>query len=218
MAVKDSYDLFLRHFGISKDDFYEFGLKNTIFIDHDIARERWDELKARIRGGKKVFIRGYGQNSSGTKDLISFYHSLFGNIEIEADKSRNSEPKKLVETLTKEKRNKTIFNYQVSHIWGQTKNPYMFGAPWNICFAPKMFDPFTGHETKGCWPKEYQKMFIKQAFEKYKDLIEEYNQIMDGLDFGNKLSDFLAKQVDWDDKKKERFEKTIKTEFAKIKI
>lgn len=219
MAMKDSYDLFLKSFGISKDDFYEFGLKNTIFIDHDTAKHEWERLKNRIEKGGKVFIRGYGQNGKGTSDLKAFYSDLLGNqIIIEEDPNRNSRPQRIVETLTMEKRNSTVFNYQVSHIWGHTKNPYMFEAPWNICFTPKMYDPFTGHETVGCWPQEYQELFLVQAFEKYKDIIEDYNRIVENLDLNNKLCAFLAKKVSWDDKKKKQFKKDVESQFSQIKL
>lgn len=47
----------------------------------------------------------------------------------------------------------------------------MFEAPWNICYTPKIIDPFTGHESKGDLPEEFQEYFLKYAQKKYKKYI-----------------------------------------------
>ena len=36
-----------------------------------------------------------------------------------------------------------------------TKNALTFNAPWNIVYMPKLFDPFTGHESKGDITKKF---------------------------------------------------------------
>ena len=77
-----------------------------------------------------------------------FYANLLGNTHVEKDPTNNAVPHKLIQRTTELKRNSDIFNYQVSHIWGHTKNIFMFEAPWNICYTPKIMDPFTGHETQ----------------------------------------------------------------------
>lgn len=93
--------------------------------------------------------------------------------------------------LTGLKRNKDIYNYQVSHIWGHTKNVFMFEAPWNVCYTPKIMDPFTGHETKGMWPAEYQKLFIEKVYDLYRPFIEEYNDILIQYDIENRVRKYI---------------------------
>lgn len=49
---------------------------------------------------------------------------------------------------------------------------------WNICYTSKIIDPFTGHETKGDLPEEFQIIFLKRAQKKYKKFIKDYNSII----------------------------------------
>ncbi|EPE71842.1 TPA: hypothetical protein QB169_001958, partial [Pasteurella multocida] len=66
-----------------------------------------------------------------------------------------------------------------SHIFGLTKNPYAFCAPWNIVFIPKILDPFTGHESKGEITEKITAMYRRLMWDKYEDLISDYNKIME---------------------------------------
>ena len=68
----------------------------------------------------------------------------------------------------------------------------MFEAPWNICYTPKIMDPFTGHETQGIWPTEYQKLFLAKANELYSPFVDEYNQILKSLDVNKKLQEYIS--------------------------
>lgn len=124
-------------------------------------------------------------------DRDSFFEWGISATIIEKDPTNNAVPHKLIQRITKLKRNRDIYNYQVSHIWGHTKNIFMFEAPWNICYTPKIMDPFTGHETQGIWPTEYQKIFIAKANELYRPFIDEYNQILKSLDVNKKLQEYI---------------------------
>ena len=79
---------------------------------------------------------------------------------------------------TGHKKNKTIRNYQVSHVFGKTKNIYSFTAPWNITFIPKVLDPFTGHEAKGDAITEFTGMFQNHVYKQFHEMIDEYNALM----------------------------------------
>ena len=68
----------------------------------------------------------------------------------------------------------------------------MFEAPWNICYTPKILDPFTGHEAKGVLPSEYQKCFLAKARQLYKPFIEEYNQLLITLNVEKQLRDYVV--------------------------
>ena len=52
-------------------------------------------------------------------------------------------------------------------------------------------DPFTGHETQGIWPLEYQKIFLAKAFELYKPFIDDYNQLLLDLDIQRRAQEYI---------------------------
>src|SRR5690606_10277137 len=90
----------------------------------------------------------------------------------------------------------TIHNYQVSHIFGRTKNPILFTALWNIAYVPKYLDPFTGHETKGEISDKLRPIFQSKMKEKLNFFIDDYNKFI-----AEKIKPFM----------KEAFEQTQKS-------
>lgn len=187
----DSYQNFLRDFHIDKQAFFEWGISNTIFPPKNKVESEWNALKERIFNNQTVYIRGYGRDAHGTQLYIDLYKQLFNNYHVEKDPINNASPIKIIQKLTGLKRNNNIYNYQVSHIWGHTKNIFLFEAPWNICYTPKIFDPLTGHEAKGVLPIEYQKIFIEEAYKKYKDYIDDYNRLLADYDVEKHLKEYL---------------------------
>jgi hypothetical protein len=216
----DSYQIMLDTFNISKDEFYRFGIENTIYPEYDLVVKSWMDLKARLFSNKTVYIRGAGRDAKGTPLFLEFYKILFNNSNIAKDSTNNLNPQKLIEQLTGLERNSDIYNYQVSHIYGRTKNPLMFEAAWNIAYVPKIIDPLTGHETKGIWPDEYQKKFTKYTNLKYEKLIVEYNGIIKSLKINETLQRYLnsLKSRGVDEKRINQFEKSIRREFTLIEI
>lgn len=150
----DSYEQLLTHFNIDKASFLEWGISSIIFPPVDKVALKWKDLKNRIFYNEQVYIRGYGRDAHGTDLYIKLYEKLFDNSKVKKDPTNNSVPHRLIQQLTGLERNKHLYNYQVSHIWGHTKNIFLFEAPWNICYMPKVMDPFTGHETKGMLQKK----------------------------------------------------------------
>lgn len=146
---------------------------------------------------EKVYIRGAGRDAKGTQIYLDFYKRVFENYNIKKDLTNNLHPQKIIHELTGYQRNKNLLNYQVSHIFGKTKNPLLFGAPWNIALIPKIIDPFTGHETKGQWPVEYQKKFMSMVKERYDKYIKEYNAIIRSLDIEPHLAIFKEQAKDY---------------------
>lgn len=187
---RDSYYDFMNHFGIKPKALFEWGMEAIIFPPVEEVDKEWKNLKSRIVTDQEVFIRGYGRDAHGTQLYIDFYKYLFNNTKVKKDPTNNNKPQINIKRMTGLARNKDIYNYQVSHIWGRTKNVYMFEAPWNICYTPKIIDPFTGHETKGDLPVEFQEYFIKYAQKKYKKYINDYNKIISGYDIKNKLKEY----------------------------
>ena len=150
----NSYEQFFDLF--PKDNFFDFGLNNIITIDFDKATIEWEELVQRVKNkSSDLYVRSSGRQGTGNDTLKALYRDVF-EININIDKTNNQKPKRMLQNLTGYRVNKTIFNYQISHVYGRTKNVYCFTAPWNTIFIPKIIDPFTGHEAKGSFVNEFQ--------------------------------------------------------------
>ncbi|MBN1637666.1 MAG: hypothetical protein JW866_01775 [Ignavibacteriales bacterium] len=174
--MKDGYQQFFKL--ISQDDFFQFGLDNIISIEESLVKSEWSHLLSRINNkSNELYVRNSGRNGRGNDSLTKLYKDVFG-IKINFDATNNNKPSQMIQKLTGERKNKTIFNYQISHVFGNTKNVYCFCAPWNVVFIPKIIDPFTGHESKGEYVDTFQKRFKKIIYLKYRSYIEEYNAEM----------------------------------------
>lgn len=215
----DSYEKFLTKY-VSKEDFFDFGLNETIYIPVDKVEREWLNLKNRILDNKSVFVRGFGRDAAGTHLFLNFYENIFKHSNIVKDPTNNQQPTKLLESLTGLKKNKDIRNYQVSHIFGRTKNIFTFTAPWNIVFMPKLLDPFTGHEAKGDMIDEYQKLFQQQSYDKFKSFIDEFNDIINNTHLVKKIGDYFEELHDSnaDTKMIFKFEKAVREEFSPIAL
>lgn len=194
--IIDSYECFFKKFNIGKEDFYKFGLEETIYAPDEEIEEYWNELKRRVINNEKVYIRGYGRDAHGTTLYKKFHIKVFGNENIIKDSTNNSKPQGLIEKLTGLRRKKNLLNYQVAHIFGMTRNALMFEAPWNIALVPKIIDPLTGHESNGAWAMEYQKLFIANMRKKYAKYIDEYNEIAIKYDFKGKMQEFAFNEAE----------------------
>ena len=195
MAITDSYELFVDYFSstpFSEDAFIMWGLNNIIFADKTKAENEWRITKEMWRANKDLWIRNSGRNGQSSNLYKEFYAQFGKNISF--DKTNNEIPTKIIQNITekvkydKSRHEKStvknaslniLRNYQVSHIWGYTKNPLLFASSWNICFVPKIFDPFTGHEAKGPIVDKFQAEFRKKAKCMYADLIADYNDFVD---------------------------------------
>jgi hypothetical protein len=176
MQIRDAYAQFFELF--SKEDFFDFGFKNIITVDKEVVGHEWQRLIDRInQSSDDLYVRNFGRNGNENDNLAKLYKEVF-NININFDPTNNAKPKQLLQNLTGHVINKTIFNYQISHVFGNTKNVYCFTAPWNIIFIPKIIDPFTGHEAKGNYVDEFQKIFKRNVYEKFREEILEYNEII----------------------------------------
>ena len=213
----DSCQKFLNHFGIDKMALFEWGIEATIFPPIEKVILEWESLKTRVLTDQQVYIRGHGRNGHGTQLYIGLYNFLFGNSHVEEDPTNNYAPQKCIQRLTGLKRNKDIYHYQISHIWGHTKNVFLFEAPWNICYTPKIMDPFTGHETKGSWPEEYQKVFLDRATELYKPFIADYNKLINDLGVHALIGQYIGSiKGKIPDKDLNQFEKDVRSEFRPL--
>ena len=201
--IKDGYLLFFEHFSnIKQDQLIEFGINSLIFTPTNIAKIEWENTKTRLHSNQEIFIRGYGRDAHATQLFFTLYKNLFGNNQIKKDPTNNANPSRLIQQWTKHSKTGKdgkfkagttgIQNFQISHIFGRTKNPYLFTAPWNIVLIPKIMDPFTGHESKGEIADLFSARLKSETLSRYKDLIENYNQVVNA-DFQRKLKDEIKK-------------------------
>lgn len=176
LAKLDSYLQFFEI--VDKDAFFRFGIDNIIIAKPEIAKNAWNNLLKNINAkSDNLFVRSSGRYAVGNDILRKLYADVFG-ININFDPTNNDEPTKLIQDLTgyyKRGSKQNIFNYQVSHVFGRTKNVFLFTAPWNIVFVPKVLDPLTGHEAKGDFVEEFKSLFVNKVKLLFKHEIEEYN-------------------------------------------
>ena len=182
--MRDGYERFFSRFGIDKNDFFEFGLSETIHAEFEVAEKHWEDLKRRIKNNEAVYVRRSTTEREGSKNLLlqDFYRNVF-NIDVDLDKAGNIEAGNVISDITSYSKDdilnhEMIRNYQVSHVFGRTKNVYAYTAPWNIVYIPKAIDPFTGHEAHGDMVEEFTNMFHEKIYSQFKPLIEDYNKLI----------------------------------------
>lgn len=184
--MRDSYKIFFEYFKIDFKEVINFGVEiDTIYPDPDEIQTEWKKLVDSITSGEEVYIRGYGRDAHGTDLFKELYIILLGNQKIKKDSTNNAKPTQLLQRITSfsktikkdNGKRKKINNYQVTHIFGRTKNPFLFTAPWNLVWKSKILDPFTGHESKGESTDEYKIVFQEKAKKLYADFITEYNEL-----------------------------------------
>ncbi len=233
MPITDSYDLFIEFFSkntFSEDAFINWGLDHIFFAGKAEAEKAWDNIKQNWRNNENLWIRNSGRNGQSSRLYTDFY-AQFGKV-IYFDATNNNKPTAaILSALGKVKYRDShsenspadvVRNYQVSHIWGHTKNPLLFVCPWNICLVPKLFDPFTGHEAKGPLIQKFQKAFIDKAKGIYTDLICDYNYFVEKeiIQTGliNDYIDALQKTYGQTDATVNKFIKNIQAEITTIDI
>jgi len=218
--IKDSYDIFMNKFNINEDDFIEYGLNESIFINKLEAEKRWNILKKDIKDGNMVYVRTFGnKNDQRTKKiLLDFYKHIYSDVEVNVDKTNNAIPTKIIEEFTGLKRKTSqrkkydISNYQISHIFGKTKNIYAFSAPWNLVFMPRIMDPLSGHEANGNLRNKFKQALQEKSYMLFKDLIDDFNEFMNEETLKNSINMYL------DEIDEKKFKTEIIDNFAPINI
>lgn len=179
----DAYLKLIEDLGITEEEFAEIGMNNFLPIDYELKKKQWEENKMKLFNANSVLaIRNYGQQGRNTKLFIDLYSFMF-NCEIKIDPNNNSFPTQILKHNTPYRKNSKsknskfipIYNYQISHLFGRTKNPLLFTALWNLAYIPRYFDPFTGHESKGQISERIQNTFKKTIVLKNQEFIDDYN-------------------------------------------
>lgn len=215
----DSYAQFLEYFNIDKEDFYSFGLENTIFASVAQAEAQWITLKNSLLNNRKMSVRSYGRQGRNSELFQKLYVYLFENSNIQIDPSNNTAARNNLQRVTGHRLRSSLLNYQCSHIFGHTKNPLLFEAVWNICFTPKMFDPLTGHEAKGPWPMEYQQKLRHLVFTRFSSLINDYNTFVEEHNIEGRIGAFITSIADeYDAELLADFKRDALTEWQQISL
>ena len=200
----DAKQLFFDHFAghqMSPQEFYKFGIDNSVFADKEderYAERQFDDLIELLTCGrlpndpaggrqrKDLAIRKYSGSKSKSVMFVELYRKLFPNSTIKVES--NATPKLNFRSAVKcemfsagyvGKETTTVLkNYVCSHVFdNRTQNPLLFEAVWNIVLTPKMIDPLTGNETKGRWPDEFQPLFRDTIRDKFLPCIRKFNAI-----------------------------------------
>ena len=90
MTMRDSYEIFFEQCHINKDQFFKFGLNETIYADREKAQVFWNELKLRIGKKNPVYMRRFGRNRESNRLYEHFYKHGFGINNIKIDPSNNN--------------------------------------------------------------------------------------------------------------------------------
>lgn len=213
----DAYDILLSEY-VSKEDFFKFGLEKTIYIPQDKIQKDNDALKHNIKSNKPVFIRGY-KNSSTMHIASDFYTKVFHFEQVKKDPSNTQNPAKLIEKLTGYKKSKDLKNYQLSSVFGRSRNIFLFSAPWNIVYIPSIFDPLLSVDNNSDIAKEYQTLFQKHCYEKFKVYVDEYNTMVRNHQFQKSMDEYFQKLFDDGHFPKDEmimFEETMRHDFEPI--
>lgn len=221
IITKDAYTELFKN--IDKETFFKFGIEDIMFIEDEKISKEWENLKYDVFNNSTIYIRGYGRDGLGTNLYQKLYEKLFCNFNVIKDSSNNHYPTNLLENLTnfskKNKKDKVLIkNYQISHLFGRTKNPLLFNCPWNVAYIPKYLDPFTGHETQGEFSDEFKELITPVINEKFKKYIDDYNSIYNKciVDKIDESLDYVRKNCNISDQKFRRFANDVKNELREI--
>lgn len=212
----DSYQLFCDDFHITPEELYRFGIRRSIFATPEAAWNQWQSLKKALRGERELRIRKYGR--SAVNPFIEMYKHIFPQAQILEDSTGNAAPRAIIQRITNHTINSTICNFEVSHVFGYTKNPLLFNAAWNFFFCPRLIDPFTGHASTGRWPEEYQPLLREAVLTKFARCISDYNRMLAEEGIHDQIENYLA-NLNWGtEKTKElaRFKEDVRKEWRPI--
>lgn len=147
---RDGLEPLLMQFNSDKE-FLRFAIKNVYFMDPIETKNRWEDIKERIRSDNSGIIRYTPSIFKKGKDNArrNYIKYVYDNeiIQIKADWDGNKEVRNMFKEMTGilasyGKRSK-ISNYTLTHIWGLTDKPYTYPAPWNIALTSTFIAPLT---------------------------------------------------------------------------
>lgn len=131
----------------------QYMIEQSLFFSRDVVDCAFIEMETKLKAGDPLFIR-----KSEKKGVASPYRDVNGtlywnntyrsksldDIKVELDKDGNYEVKGIIKSLTDTSvsagKNSDIKFGKISHIWGETSNPFFFTSLWNIVIVPAYFN------------------------------------------------------------------------------
>ncbi|MDF1881507.1 hypothetical protein JHD50_09370 [Sulfurimonas sp. MAG313] len=217
--MRDAYEALIPGY-ISKEEFFRFGLEQTIYISDEKVKMGWEALKKKLKDNKPLFMRG-SKDAAHNQMYYEFYARVLRNEQAKRDPSNSQTPTKMMEELSGLKKSKDLKNYQLSTIFGRSKNVLCFNAPWNFAYTPNILDPLLGVDARGPLAQEFKKVFQAQAYKKFKPYIEEFNTMMTDNHFLRETDEYLHDLYDNSLHKNEIveiFESSLRDEIEPISI
>jgi len=217
--MKDSYEALINDY-LPQENFFAYGLENTIYIPDEKVKPEWEKLKKQINSNKKTYMRGL-KDHTGNQLFFDFYGKVFKNEQVAKDPSNTQTPAKIIETLTGYKKSKDLRNYQLASIFGRGKNIFAFSAPWNIAYIPSIFDPLLNSEVSTDLATAYKQAFLQHSYTKFKPYIDEFNDMITNRHFLQSMDDYFARLYDnnmLDRTATAKFETLLREDFIPIAI
>jgi len=215
----DSYEALIPEY-ISKEEFFRFGIEKTIYIPDEKVKEEWTRLKEKVKSNKPLFMRGV-KDSVGNQLFFEFYAKVLKNQQVKKDPSNTQAPTKIIEDLSGYKKSKDLRNYQLTSIFGRSKNILCFNAPWNIVYIPNILDPLMGVDARGELAVEYKKTFLEHAYNKFRPYINEFNEMVSNTHFLRETDEYIHSLYDNSMHNRDavtKFEESLREEFSPIKL
>ena len=215
----DSYEKLIPGY-ISKEDFFRFGLEQTLYIPDSNIKKGWDDLLKKIKGNKTLYIRGV-KEANQNHLFFDFNKMVFGNAHTTKDPSNSQSTTKIMDALSGYKKSKDLKNYQMSTIFGKSRNIFLFNAPWNLAYVPKIMEPFLSVDNNSELAKEFKALFLEQGKKKFKSYIKEYNELVTNRHFVQQREDYIEQMYDnayLDHGVMTKFEDSLREELSPIEI
>jgi len=213
----DSYEALIPEY-ISKEEFFRYALEKTIYIPDGKVQTEWKNLKEKVNSNKPLFMRGM-KDAVGNQLFFEFYAKVLKNQQVKKDPSNTQSPTKIMEDLSGYKKSKDLRNYQLSSIFGRSKNILCFNAPWNIVYTPNILDPLLGVDARGDLATEYKKVFHSHCYEKFQPYINEFNEMVTNTHFLREMEEYIYSLYDNSKHNRdavEKFETILREEFSPI--
>lgn len=147
----------------SEDEFLDFFVRNTLFLNPEYIKNQADEMLLKIETGSKLPVRfslkmkEYFKSESkrvstikNRRDAVNysrdfeFFSRIRPEIKVEFDSTGNKFVVDEIEKYTNCRVSTSqshIINYSISHVWGKTYDPLFFSSLWNIVLVPSYLNP-----------------------------------------------------------------------------
>ena len=213
--ITNFYNKLFSQFGIFQSEFIQYGIREIIFPDKNKAYDDWKQKKEdflRKRNGNFYIRSDKGERWSKA------YNKIFEGISVNIDKTKNSEPTRILENATNFHKKGTP--YTCAHIFGKTCNFMLFSALFNICFIPDLYAPFSDTTSKkSVVHEQFRKMLLEKVKMEYGDIISEYNSFIREHCI-QKIEDYISKILKFDNlsRSDKRFIKDFRKQWEEIEV